>query len=152
MNTPPGSVDASATGKWHRLLLAALLLFTLFSALLCARWGLPDGVTVETSSPWAVDSIAPLGPLNEAYHKFTRDGVDDVIYPLFHYVVLAGTLAPYIGLSLATGALQDPHPDIEHRGCDLVVVVERAVDEPALGQARFGPRRRGPGTSRRGRA
>lgn len=109
MNTPPGSVDASATGKRHRLQLAALLVFTLFSALLCARWGLPDGVTVETSSPWAVDSIAPLGPLNEAYHKFTRDGVDDVIYPLFHYVVLAGTFAPYIGLSLATGALQDPH-------------------------------------------
>jgi 4-amino-4-deoxy-L-arabinose transferase-like glycosyltransferase len=108
MNTAPGSIAAIAIERRHRLLLAALLLFTLLSALLCTRWGLPDGATVETSSPWAVDSIAPLGPLNEAYHKFTRAGVDDVIYPLFHYFVLAGTFAPYIGLSLATGRLQDP--------------------------------------------
>ncbi len=98
----------SVVARRPRVLLIALLLFMLGSALWCARWGLPDGATAETSSPWAVDSIAPLGPLNEAYHRFSREGIDDVVYPLFHYVVLAGAFAPYVGLSLVTGRLQNP--------------------------------------------
>jgi hypothetical protein len=98
----------SALSARQRLMLAALLVVALASALCCVRWGLPDGVTIETSSPWAVDSIAPLGPLNEAYHKFSREGIDDVVYPLFHYVVLAGAFAPYIAVSLLTGRLQNP--------------------------------------------
>ena len=92
----------------QRLRLMLLLLFTMVSAVWLARWGLPDGATIETSSPWAVDSVAPLGPLNEAYHRFSREGVDDVVYPLFHYVVLAGAFAPYVAVSWATGRLRDP--------------------------------------------
>ncbi|HSC06257.1 MAG TPA: glycosyltransferase family 39 protein [Steroidobacteraceae bacterium] len=103
----PATVTSTLSAR-QRLTLAALLVVALASALCCVRWGLPDGVTIETSSPWAVDSIAPLGPLNEAYHKFSREGIDDVVYPLFHYIVLAGAFAPYIAVSLLTGRLQNP--------------------------------------------
>src|SRR5687767_1306554 len=94
--------------------LAALLAFTLCNSLLAAKWGLPDGATAETTSTWAVDTVAPLGPLNEANNLFTRRGVDSVIYPLFHYVVLAGAYAPYIAVALLTGDLASPSSDFPY--------------------------------------
>ena len=94
--------------------LAALLAFTLCNSLLSAKWGLPDGATAETTSTWAVDTVAPLGPLNEANNLFTRRGVDDVIYPVFHYVVLAGAYAPYIAVALMTGELANPSSDFPY--------------------------------------
>lgn len=108
MTEPSPNAGVSARGGISRFALAALLAFTFCNSLWSARWGLPDGATVETSSVWAVDTIAPLGPLNEAYHRFSREGIENVIYPLFHYVVLAGVYAPYIGLALATGRLENP--------------------------------------------
>ena len=124
MTPPLRSVDTTALAPRRRLLLVALLLFTLGNTLWCARWGLPDGATVETSSPWAVDSIAPLGPLNEAYHRFSREGIDDVVYPLFHYVVLAGAFAPYIGFSLVTGRLQNPGAEFPFGATDPTFFAE----------------------------
>jgi hypothetical protein len=38
--------------------------------------------------------------------------------------------------------LQQPHPDVEHRRGDLVVVVEAAENEPILGKAKLATRRR----------
>src|SRR5262245_36823846 len=93
----------------HRLtLLAALLLLTLANCLVSIRWGLPDGASPESTAPWAVDTIAPMGPLNEAYHRFDRSGEEAVIYPVFHFVVLATADAPYIVACLLTGKLQHP--------------------------------------------
>ncbi len=95
----------------HSLTVLACVLFAVISAGVASRWGLPDGQSEQTTSSWAVDTIAPLGPLNEAKHRFTRDGVDDVIYPLFHYVVLTGAFTPYVGVQWATGEFRNPSSD-----------------------------------------
>ncbi len=102
----------------HRLALAALLAFTLVNSLCAARWGMPDGATAETSSPWAIDAIAPLGPLNEAYHRFSRAGIESVIYPVFHYAVLAAAYAPYVAYALATGRLAGPSAEFPFGATD----------------------------------
>ncbi len=107
-NTAPSQTAHATPGGFGVLALAALLAFTLCNSLWSAQWGLPDGATVETSSPWAVDTIAPLGPLNEAYHRFSREGIDNVVYPVFHYIVVAGAYAPYVGAAFLTGRLQNP--------------------------------------------
>ena len=99
-------------------IVAALLVLTLGSCLLAMRWGLPDGASPETTGTWAIDTIAPIGPLNEAYHRFTREGVDDVIYPLFHYFVLAGAYAPYVAVAMLTGDLQSPTASFPYGATD----------------------------------
>jgi Dolichyl-phosphate-mannose-protein mannosyltransferase len=90
------------------LTVLTLLALAMLSAGIASFWGLPDGLSPQTTSSWAVDSIAPLGPLNEAKHRFSRAGVDDVIYPLFHYVVLTGSYLPYVGAQWLTGGFRDP--------------------------------------------
>jgi 4-amino-4-deoxy-L-arabinose transferase-like glycosyltransferase len=95
----------------HLRTVALVILLAMVSAGIASTWGLPDGMSRQTTSSWAVDTIAPLGPLNEAKHGFTRAGIDDVIYPLFHYVVLAGAYAPYIGVQWLTGEFQNPSGD-----------------------------------------
>lgn len=109
---------APAARRAGRMALAALLAFTLVNSLWSARWGLPDGATAETSSPWAIDTVAPLGPLNEAYHRFSREGVENVIYPIFHYVVLAGAYAPYVVFAMATGRLENPRAEFPFGAAD----------------------------------
>jgi len=118
MTDPSGSPESRVPFGRRGLALAVLLLLTLGSSLWAARWGLPDGATVETSSPWAVDSIAPLGPLNEAYYRFSREGIDDVVYPLFHYVVLAVVYAPYVGFAFATGRFENPSSEFPFGATD----------------------------------
>jgi hypothetical protein len=89
-------------------ILAVLVVLTLLNCFASMHWGLPDGATAESTAPWGVDTIAPIGPLNEAFHRFSREGIDNVVYPLFHYIVLAGAYAPYVATAFLTGGLQDP--------------------------------------------
>jgi len=96
------------------LLLAALLVFALGNSLWSARWGLPDGASAATTSTWGVDTVAPVAPLNEAQNRFTRRGIDSVIYPVFHYVVLAGVYAPYVGVALLSGELRNPSSEFPY--------------------------------------
>jgi 4-amino-4-deoxy-L-arabinose transferase-like glycosyltransferase len=106
--------QAPATERAHYLGLATIVLLAVVSALFAAAWGLPDGVSEETVGPWAVDTIAPLGPLIEAYHRFTRAGIDEVIYPLFHYIVLVGAYLPYVAIAFVSGELQNPGSDFPY--------------------------------------
>lgn len=71
------------------------------------QWGLPIAVTAETVKPWALDAIAPIAPLNEAFYGFSREGNEFVVYPLFHYVVLSAIYAPYLALVWLTGGIAD---------------------------------------------
>ncbi len=98
--------------------LAAICVLLLASCLFAARWGLPDGATAQTTGTWAVDTVAPVQPLNEAYNRFTRAGSDVVIYPLFHYVVLAGAYAPFVAWAFLTGRLQAPSGEFPYGATD----------------------------------
>lgn len=84
------------------------------------RWGLPQAVNPETVQPWALDTIAPIAPLNEAYYGFTRSGNEYVVYPLFHYVVLSATYAPYIGVQFLTGNFVEPSSTFPYGLQDVV--------------------------------
>lgn len=97
---------------------SVLVAVTTSSCLLAAHWGLPDGASVATANSWAVDSIAPLGPLSEANARFMRVDSEAVIYPLFHYVVLCAVFAPYIAYTLLTGSLSNPHATFPYGAAD----------------------------------
>lgn len=100
------------------VLLALIVAGTIGNCLLSAHWGLPDGATPATTSPWAVDTIAPLGPLSEANDRFARSDSDAVIYPLFHYVVLCAAYAPYVAYAFLSGALRDPSAEFPYGAAD----------------------------------
>lgn len=89
------------------LLLAAAIL--LINCLTAFTWAVPRVISPDTASSWAVDTIAPVPPLTEAYHRFTRTGTEFLVYPLFHYMVLAGTYTPYLALQYLTGGLRNPN-------------------------------------------
>jgi hypothetical protein len=107
-----------ATSDSDVAILAALMVLTLVNCFVSMHWGLPDGATAESTAPWAVDTIAPIGPLNEAFHRFNREGIDNVVYPLFHYVVLAAAYAPYVAIAFLTGELQDPSASFPYGATD----------------------------------
>jgi hypothetical protein len=104
----------------HRLLLIIILVVALPAFAAGIRWGLPQAVNAETVQPWALDTIAPIAPLNEAYHRFTREGNEYVVYPLFHYVVLSAAYTPYVGWQILSGRFSDPSSDFPY-GIDDVV-------------------------------
>lgn len=97
------------------------------------RWGLPQAANPETVQPWALDTIAPIAPLNEAYYGFTRSGNEYVVYPLFHYVVLSVAYAPYVGLQLLNGNLAEPSSTFPYglvdivRACQDLTLIARGV-------------------------
>jgi Dolichyl-phosphate-mannose-protein mannosyltransferase len=71
-------------------------------------WGLPRAVSPETVGPWELDSVAPILPLNEAYHGFTRKGNDWVTYPILHLILLDIAYAPYLAVQYFQGDLKGP--------------------------------------------
>lgn len=99
-------------------LLTAIVTATLLSCVFASHWGLPDGASAATANSWAVDTIAPLGPLSEANARFMRVDSEAVIYPLFHYVVLYAAYAPYIAYTLLTGSLRNPHGTFPYGAAD----------------------------------
>lgn len=62
-------------------------------------WGLPNAI-----GDWAIDSIAPLGPLQYA-KQMLYDGHWWSKYPPFHFTILSLVYAPYAAYLAATGAL-----------------------------------------------
>jgi len=94
---------------------------------------LPHAVNPETVQPWALDTIAPIAPLNEAYYGFTRSGNEYVVYPLLHYVVLSAAYAPYVGVQILTGALVEPSSTFPYglqdavRFCQDLTILARLV-------------------------
>lgn len=99
--------------RCHRALLVALVVAAVNSAV-AFTWAVPRVISPDTASSWAVDTIAPVPPLNEAYHRFTRTDTDGPVYPLFHYVVLVAAYAPYVALKVLTGGLRDPSGDFPY--------------------------------------
>ena len=89
--------------------LMAILILAFSIYIVGINWGLPQAANAETVNPWALDTIAPVAPLNEAYHKFTRSGNEWVTYPLFHYIVLDIFYSPYIGFQYLTGNFDNPN-------------------------------------------
>ncbi len=73
-------------------------------------WGLPEGLPGR-DRPWGTDELGPLGAVNETYGVFAaRRPVFNPQYPLFHYLVQVGFVAPlYVGLWL-TGHVSMPAP------------------------------------------
>jgi Dolichyl-phosphate-mannose-protein mannosyltransferase len=106
--------------RWqrHHLVIGALLILTLVHSLASSHWGVPDGASPETVSSWAVDSIGTVPPLKEAHDRFTREHAEDVGYPLFHYIVLAGAFAPYIAIAWLDGSLEDPGTEYPYGATD----------------------------------
>ena len=88
--------------------LTLILLLALACFLPGLKWGLPSAVSPETVQPWALDTIAPIAPLNEAYYRFSRSGNEYVVYPLMHYLVLSAAYAPYIGYRFISGDFSNP--------------------------------------------
>lgn len=95
-------------------LLAVILLVGLVNFSGSIGWGLPQSTSPETVSPWPVDVIAPVAPLNEAYHRFSRGDQEWVIYPLFHYIVLDAAYAPYVLTQLVSGGLKNPSSEFPY--------------------------------------
>jgi len=71
-------------------------------------WGLPYATAADRVKPWGADELAPLGPIAELYSVVrngnpTQHGFSfNPQYPLFHYVVQAVFVGPYmVGLWLS---------------------------------------------------
>lgn len=92
----------------ERFRLALLIAVALSAFVTGINWGLPQATNPETVQPWALDTIAPIAPLNEAYYRFTRSGNEYVVYPLLHYVVLSAAYLPYMAVAYLSGDLSDP--------------------------------------------
>jgi 4-amino-4-deoxy-L-arabinose transferase-like glycosyltransferase len=99
--------------RGERPLLVILIAFASLAAV-TVGWGLPDGATPLSTGLWAIDAIGPVEPLSEAYQRFTRDGTENVIYPLFHYIVLTAAYAPYVVFASLTGALRHPSSEFPY--------------------------------------
>jgi 4-amino-4-deoxy-L-arabinose transferase-like glycosyltransferase len=106
MVTYPTAVGREATGFVSRLLCArnGLIVLALFLNVYGIGWGLPN------RNDWAIDSVAPLGPLR--YAKMLAAGEAWWSkYPAFHYAILSAAYTPYVAYLLATGRLRLEKPD-----------------------------------------
>ena len=72
-------------------------------------WGLPVATNSEVIRGWDVDGIAGIAPLTE-FHNLLIDASADwyVAYPLFHYLLLGASYAPYLAWLWLTGGLDSP--------------------------------------------
>jgi 4-amino-4-deoxy-L-arabinose transferase-like glycosyltransferase len=104
--------------KWRRFITSRdgrfmVLLFLLAVVLYLPGigWGLPYAVTPDRINPWGVDELAPLGPAAELYSVFVApDPTFNPQYPLFHYLVQAILVGPYLAFLWLTGGLASPSP------------------------------------------
>jgi hypothetical protein len=92
----------------------ALLFFAVAVALYLPgiTWGLPYASGPDRVLAWGSDEIGTLGPVAELYNVFILKGPDfNRQYPLFHYVVQAVLVGPYMLYELLTGGLTNPSPE-----------------------------------------
>jgi hypothetical protein len=99
--------------RFNKDLLLTLLIATIVFSI-GINWGLPIAVNPETVTPWGVDTVAPIQPLNEAYYKFTRAGNEWMWYPLFHFVVLDISYAPYVAWQYIMGNMENPSSEFPY--------------------------------------
>ncbi len=96
----------------ERLALAGIVALCLALYLFAIDWGLPG------TDSWAVDSIAPRGPLSILADP---TGVKCYpAYPLMHFYVLAAAYVPYLLTLLATGGLSHPTATYPYGFADVV--------------------------------
>jgi hypothetical protein len=71
-------------------------------------WGLPYATHAWAIHGWDVDAVTGVQTLSEL-HNLIRPQPDWwVAYPLFHYLVLGATYAPYLAFLVLTGGLSSP--------------------------------------------
>ena len=95
-NTPPYLPRA-----WEaRREIVAVAVVAAILSLTGITWGIPNA-----DNDWAIDSIAPLGPLAYA-ESMLYGGHWWSKYPPLHFTILALLYAPYVGFLLATGTFE----------------------------------------------
>jgi hypothetical protein len=68
-------------------------------------WGLPRATAPDRTRPWGADETAPIGAVAELVSVARGGPLFNPQYPLFHYVVQAVLVAPYMAWLKLTGGL-----------------------------------------------
>ncbi len=91
------------------------IIFFLFAILLYIPgiwWGMAHATAPDRVYAWGSDEIAPLGPVAELYSVFLSSAeVYNPQYPLFHYMVQAVFIGPFILFQWVTGGMTQPGVD-----------------------------------------
>ena len=90
----------------------ALIALALALYLPTIGWGVPRANSPERTKTYATDAILPLEALAEMHNTLivSKPG-RNYGYPWFHYAVVAGVQAPYLGYLLAIGEMAAPTPE-----------------------------------------
>jgi Dolichyl-phosphate-mannose-protein mannosyltransferase len=98
----PGAVATPAAGLERGDLWPLLLVVVVAAALnlIGITWGLPNA-----DNDWAIDSIAPIGPLSYA-ERMLYGGQWWSKYPPLHFTILALAYAPYVAFLALTGGIE----------------------------------------------
>ncbi|HEY8120780.1 MAG TPA: hypothetical protein VII78_05635 [Myxococcota bacterium] len=90
-------------------LLWLVLAATLGLVLPIAHWGIPRVSADQRAHAWGNDDQIPLAPLAELHNALIEARPDrNVAYPMFHYLLLGASYAPYLGALWLTGDLEHP--------------------------------------------
>jgi hypothetical protein len=90
-------------------LLGLALVATLALVLPIAHWGVPRVSADHRAHAWGNDDQVPLAPLAELHNALVEAKPDrNVAYPMFHYLLLGGVYAPYLGALRLSGDLDRP--------------------------------------------
>lgn len=93
-------------GERRSLLALFLLALALYGI---GAWsGLPAATAPDRTRPWESDELGPLGPIGELHSVLHQSPRFNPQYPLFHYVVQALFVGPYVGFLWLNGDLSSP--------------------------------------------
>ncbi len=82
---------------------------TLALVLPIAHWGIPHVNADHRAHAWGNDDQVPLAPLAELHNALVEARPDrNVAYPMFHYLLLGGAYAPYLGALKLGGEFEHP--------------------------------------------
>ena len=82
---------------------------TLALVLPIAHWGIPHVNADNRAHAWGNDDQVPLAPLAELHNALVEARPDrNVAYPMFHYLLLGGAYAPYLGALKLSGEFAHP--------------------------------------------
>ena len=87
-------------------------------------WGLPYATAPDRVKAWGSDELAPLGPIAELYSVFVHPNPTfNPQYPLFHYIVQALAVGPYVLALWLTGQLSQPSVEYPYGLSDPVTAL-----------------------------
>ena len=70
-------------------------------------WGLPHATAADRTNTYATDSVLSVKALAEMHNTFVVSKPDrNYGYPWFHYFVVGSAQAPYVGLLMLTGGIE----------------------------------------------